>query len=626
VGDAFNASRIGRRAVQPRRWPLAAATLLAVVACSDKSTTNTPVSFGENPSDQIDWDTQFRRPALLQTHIHGLSNHNEPQPASMEWLTHEARRLGYDVLWWTDHLDILSVGDLNVLFRGARISTDQDSVRLANVTRPDWAPSFWSARTFNASRLVSLAGDTLLLRAIPDDAGAPSAATLRLRSDAPWGNAVHAYEFARPLMSGTTLCFDASIEGAAAHTSMQLDLRLSYHNLGTGSGRFRTLRYVLGDSAANVASDSTEVLQIRGAALSPSMNTICLPVSADARRAGGGDNTPSDLQISLTHPAPEGTTLRMLGLTFHSNVRTPSANWSYLRAIADSVEQKMGVRQLLGAEYSPPTVHLGGHIAEQSYVAASILFSPGSHTTFVSRVHQAGGVITYNHPFGWDGDLRPGPSDARLQAVRDSMLSLEAFGADLLEVGYPQRGGVDFRTHLKLWDELGVRGLPLCGIGSGDSHGGFWGEGMNVGPFGTWVWTENLTAATLLSRLRDCRVYFGVPHRSHAAVEMLATPISLAETDSAWYGRTARMGERHVPPGMWSITFKVAPPQAGTVVKLVQAHLSDTDLLEYRISRTIPGAPMELRVAPGDLIRAEVFSEAGAAMFFSNPIWFRVAQ
>ncbi len=102
------------------------------------------------------------------------------------------------------------------------------------------------------------------------------------------------------------------------------------------------------------------------------------------------------------------------------------------------------------------------------------------YRALVRDVAAAGGVCSWNHPFGTSG---PGPGhvlDAARQAagrrvVAARLLADEAYGCEVLEVGYAQRGGHDLRSHLELWDVLSRNGRWYTGTGVNDDHrGGDW--------------------------------------------------------------------------------------------------------------------------------------------------------
>lgn len=105
---------------------------------------------------------------------------------------------------------------------------------------------------------------------------------------------------------------------------------------------------------------------------------------------------------------------------------------------------------------------------------------PAVHDTLykqlVDRVHALGGIISYNHPFGYD----MGPAAQRGRSGRQAPPAVRLderrapFGADILEVGYAIRGQVDAAAHIALWDTFSRNGTFLRSsilddvVGSGD--------------------------------------------------------------------------------------------------------------------------------------------------------------
>ena len=597
---------------------LSIATGVLILACLSEA----PVETGATPPTNQEWDREGRRAELVQLHAHGLSNHNEPEAGSMEYMTKEALKYGYRVMWWSDHTEIFALPDQAYHFRGATLS-GADQVRFPATINPKWYATHFGVSTHNATDSLALVDDTLSIAATAADTNA--SIVVALQSDGYLG-IVHAFEFARPLFSNVSFCLPIGMTGAAAMTAVQVDIRLAYHSKGT-SGRFNALRYVLTDSlqpARYLLTDSSDVTVLTLAKPATTITQYCFPLTADARTEGGVDNTASGFSVTLINPSV-GTVLRLGPVSIHSVVSDPSANWPLIKRIADSLQVARGLVQYLGAEYITNQNHVNGFISDQSPTAASVFVPRAGLAAFVTRVHAAGGIASLNHPFGVNDLLDASTQDARIPVVRDSILALGAYGADLLEVGYPKRGGVDLRTHLRLWDELSLRGMRLCGIGTGDSHGGPWGEGMRVGPFGTWVWAEDLTSETLIRQLRSCRAFFGVPHRWRGEVELLAEPLSLPDsTDMAsWRGKVARMGEHNLPPGRWQVRFIMTPAMPGSTATLIRAHYSAGFPTNYQIRTVLSGESVTIDLSKGDLVRVEVFGPDKEAIVFTNPIWVR---
>ena len=83
-------------------------------------------------------------------------------------------------------------------------------------------------------------------------------------------------------------------------------------------------------------------------------------------------------------------------------------------------------------------------------------------------------MCSYNHPFGTtSGPTLTGAAyTTRLSAVAAALLANRAYRADLLEVGYEQRGGMTVAGHLALWDILLTAGVKVMANGVSDNHAG----------------------------------------------------------------------------------------------------------------------------------------------------------
>jgi hypothetical protein len=555
---------------------------------------------------------------LTQLHAHALSNHNEPQAASMELMVREAKRTGYDVLWLTDHPEILNIANLKIGFRGSSVSPDYHSIDLVRNARPDWFPSQAAIVWVNSSPTIAVNDDTLEILAFSIDSSAPSSVDVRIVSKA-GDSLVHAWEFARPLLSDVTMCIPLGVVNPGPLTAGLLTVRLGYHPTVDGEGHYAALRYVLGPGVF----DSTGVTTISAGLLGSVVTRKCFPLTLDAKQIEGGtDNTVSDIILSFRNLGTD-TRIYVGPIELTSGVRDSRANWARLRALADSLQNLYRLRVLLGSEIVPTLAHLNGFIADQSADVVEALSSyAGGLTGYAGRVHAKGGLVSLNHPFGLSHVLDE-TTPARLGAVVDSLLALKAWNADLLEVGFLKRGGASLSLHLILWDRLGLSGLPLCGVAGNDSHGGVWSDSMPYTPFATWIWADTIAPAALLNALRNCRAYIGVPYSRKVDIDLVAMPVRLSTSDaSIWGDKLARMGDRNVPPGVWRVGARVRGAPSNYTVLIHRAHLEANEVA-YETFRGPINEAHDVDVQAGDLIRAEVHGVGEFQTFLSNPIWFR---
>jgi hypothetical protein len=133
----------------------------------------------------------------------------------------------------------------------------------------------------------------------------------------------------------------------------------------------------------------------------------------------------------------------------------------------------------------------------------------------ITRTHSRGGVVSWNHPFGASGSA-PGSAAQQTQLrhqVFAARLADRWLGADVVEVGYAQRGGVSFATHLDLWDTFSRRAIWLTGNGASDDHSGRDWRGLTNG-FLTGLWATSSAQTALTAALRGGRAYAFHPGRT----------------------------------------------------------------------------------------------------------------
>jgi hypothetical protein len=283
------------------------------------------------------------------------------------------------------------------------------------------------------------------------------------------------------------------------------------------------------------------------------------------------------------------------------------------------------VAQILGTEIS----FIGEHLNQfslapqlpdyEALFQASGLLNPQGQITnptamahHVSRsavdaVHARGGVVSYNHVFGTNTTTTAGtPTKERALA---KLLANDLYGADILEVGYRQRGR-SLADHLWVWDQLAKSGRFVVGTGVSDSHSGFQGEYNGQGnTLVSWIWAPSIAPADLLAGLEHGRVFFGDIARFDGRLD-LTTPGGF------------HMGDIVVTNAPSAeITLSVDGLVVGDVLRwIVSGALASTSIVgapSVIESRTVvlnPSAPTAVRV--------EVYAAAGQEKVFSNPITF----
>ena len=124
----------------------------------------------------------------------------------------------------------------------------------------------------------------------------------------------------------------------------------------------------------------------------------------------------------------------------------------------------------------------------------------------VQRARQAGGVVSYNHM--WGGGLQ----GLTNQEMVDRLIANNAYGCDILEVGYRDRHNHTLQDYLWVWDELQKNGIYILGNGTSDLHGPVPGQWLTHGQnYVTWIFSESLDEYELIDAIKRGRMYFGDP-------------------------------------------------------------------------------------------------------------------
>jgi hypothetical protein len=240
------------------------------------------------------------------------------------------------------------------------------------------------------------------------------------------------------------------------------------------------------------------------------------------------------------------------------------------------------------------------------------------------QVQAAGGVSSYNHPFGtstskpWAIDQQ----DATRRKTAVTMLGTSANDANILEVGYAQRGNLSLAEHLMLFDTMWRNGLWMTATGVTDdhfAHAGTWVKGTNR--YVTTVWTASAQVGDLLTALKAGRAFcWDLPYFKGGALDLMVDTVAPMGSISVRSDADQRQ-----------LTIVAVGVPAGGSVQVVRG------LIDYagpsypdpasQVVATIPAADLAtgsttvaIDTTASCFVRATVFTSAGAVVAFSNPI------
>jgi hypothetical protein len=245
--------------------------------------------------------------------------------------------------------------------------------------------------------------------------------------------------------------------------------------------------------------------------------------------------------------------------------------------------------------------------------------------TLIPSIHSSGGLASYNHPFGYSDipELPQAQQDTMLTQVATAMLPASgtptALGADLLEVGYALREGVDLAHHVALWDVMSRNALFLTGNGTNDDHfGKNWFVSRNN--WFTSVWADSTGIADLLAPLAAGRAWCASLSGYRGSLDLLVDgsvpmgSVSVSKVPSRQLVASATA----IPAGGTLQVLQGAVDYAGA------AALSDntTVIGSYPASQLTGGSVTQrIDTGTGSFVRTQVLDSAGALVGLSNPVW-----
>jgi hypothetical protein len=454
----------------------------------------------------------------MAMHIH--SSFSE-QTASMDSQLYQATLNGVDVLWWTDHDQRMD----GTAYR--------DVVHFTSLTHEKPAPgqgqSPWKWQQQEHGPLGSASGGGIVTTPCsPNDpvyGGALSVTAVSTTgAQAKYGyyaNSQPASWNYRDNLAGQSLLIDVMLEPGWSRGYLEIEIQTSYHEASAGRpAGFYTLLYqvVPSGSGGRVAQGNKGV--------------VVVPVVADGQTWTTVTMTPQD-DIAALWPDLDARDFALWELFLYavSTGDTVSGYFDYLRfdrtlTGGELFAQQASMMTALAGEYPdvaqcqglevswglPHVNWFGASITVPSYDGVTLKTYPQwVETQGIPLIHQAGGLASYNHPFGTSfgkGVLPGAQQDALLAKVAGQLLPAQVWGADIIEVGYPERAGVDLAHHLALWDVMSRNAVFLTGNGTSDDHWGTDWAGL------TWNWVTSAWAPSsgmpdLLTALAAGQIYCG---------------------------------------------------------------------------------------------------------------------
>ena len=372
--------------------------------------------------------------------------------------------------------------------------------------------------------------------------------------------------------------------------------------------------YVLG-STQGLEAPHTQLIP-----LSQACGKLTFPLSEDVSEEpaiGGRDNAFDTFSIRLE--ARKGTAAEaVLGdFRIHTEKSYESVHLA-LKEAAAKAGRHYGITPFVSFEISGAGEHkncFGSHVPTIDYQKHNYSVSVREA---VEHIRKHGGIFAFNHPFAI-GPLKkksfsPVERMQVLAKMLSELISTKAYGAALMEVGFPEgRNGFPLEEYLLLWDMLSTSGLLLTGYGSSDSHrdNANWFEGNN---FAAYVAAPSglshpIPEAVFTDSMKKGRLYTGDPTQLRGAVDFRT------EAGHPMGSVFLFPDTREIP-----ILFSAQKTRPGWRFRLVENGLD-------AYSQEITGEEFTHRslLRPGNTTvnfqRAELYDETGRCILLTNPIY-----
>jgi len=569
----------------------------------------------------------------MAMHVH--SSFSE-QSGSMDSQLFQAARNSVDVLWWTDHDDRMD----GIGYRKTVHFTSLTAERGGPGQRGPW---IW--RRAESGPVASASGGGIVTTPCsPADPVAGGSMHLAAKSKATatakfgyYADCFPAGYNYRDNLTGQSLSIDVLLTKGWSRGYLELLIDTSYHQAAGGrpAGRYSlSYRFVpAGVPAGRVAHGLAAV--------------ITIPVTPGSQNPWHTATITPSRDIAALFPDLDYRDFALYGLTLSaaSNGDLVAGYFDYLRfsrrtsgealllqqqQMASALAPKYPkVAQRQGLEISWLLPHInwfGGDVVTPSYRGATpATYSRHLQDAIIPKIHAAGGLVSYNHPYGYGfGPLLPvARQNALLAQVAAILLptatTKAALGADLLEVGYHLRQGADLAHHVALWDVMSRNGVFLTGNGTNDDHFGQNWHGIPNNWF-TSTWAASSAEAHLLASLAAGRAWCASLSAYRGSLDLMVDgkcpmgSVSVSKVTS----RKLVASVTRLPAGGSLQVLEGTVDYAGTA-----ALAANTRVTGRYTAADLAGGSVTQRIDTSQdrFLRTQVLDGSGAVVGLSNPVW-----
>ena len=288
------------------------------------------------------------------------------------------------------------------------------------------------------------------------------------------------------------------------------------------------------------------------------------------------------------------------------------------RVVADKIGERYGVKPFVTTEISGAGQHKNVFSTKVPVIDYEELNYSVSEWDAVRHVKAHGGIFAYNHPF--ENNKFKKMKELTFDEVRHYvtneaayLISTKVFGADLMEVGFPEgRGCFSFADYTRLWDTLSLAGIFITGYGDSDSHKNdrSWYDANN---FASWIAVDENSAFPvsedeLARSMKSGNVYMGDPVFLNFGVNF--------ECEGATIGQVI-----YSKKSSFNVKFLAEATSSENTVKFI---FDGKCAAEFK---TCANEAFEAEVEyipeyPLSFARIEMYNADGRCIMLTNPIYF----
>ena len=561
-------------------------------------------------------NAQGQTARALAMHLHASASEGV---GSIRSQLAQASLNGFDVAWFTDH----DWRRHRTLFRRSYSFTANE---------PQFGGTWNVPRMAGVGSLTSGSGGTLVTSPVTTTDPASTKGSLRMRATSTGSalatarNRIAAEGSSRANFrgrtAGRTVAVDVRPSRSGPNAWGEVFFRLSHHPGGGGRPTgVLTLTYRLRTDITAPARLATGLSGV-----------VDVPVQAGTWQTVTLDPT---ADVGALWPDVQARDNSLNEIEFHAVSRRrilAEYFFGYLRFVEQSDYDAVGVESALLAHYAgtvpgvlglngseislgPHLNQYGGDLTPYDYGDVDLRSDLDSiRRDVVRHVHDLGGLACINHPFK-PGD---GGSNITAQGVAADLIATALDGADLLEVGYANKGtNGTLSAHLAAWDAVSRNGLLITGNGVSDDHSGqTWSRQTNR--FWTGSWTTTLDQPALLGALAAGRSYVGLLGSFSGAIDM---SIDEAPMGAALVGpatsRTLRIDVTGLPTGAGVQLLRGDVDYAGAGAAVPNT----TAVRTFSAAELASSNTVSINTTDECFYRLQVVDGAGAVVGFGQPTW-----